>query len=320
MADTGLRVAVHAAQIPHESISTDDAEVFFSAIEAVLSKLGFHELTELYLFTSKKVDLVKESCFAISFDGDWQPFLGHTRGVNNSSKPPRLQITSPSHVLNVSRDWVKLGRPRDTERGRRRYAGRVFITRNRLFCDDQTLGTWQWDGEDPVERLRRCYDGVVEARREQELRIARNALSEAKRKEWDRDPAARELLVAAKRLFQRLEGEYLFKAFCDGFDWRQRFEIDEALRASIRECVLAKLKEKVDDPLADAFRFSAKQRLHRTGQGEMFEEISRRISTIRVRDESIESICDDFFKAIRAGQHGYEDASPTISRIVRRRR
>ncbi len=301
------------AEVPHAFISKEDAEIFSSALEAVLSELSFLELKDLYLFTNKKVDLIKEICIVISFDGDWQPFLGHTRGYNNSSKPARLQIASPSRVLDVSREWLRLGRPRDTGRGRQQHAGRVFVTRDRLLCDDQTLGTWQWDAGNPVERLRRFYDDVEKARLDEKLRVAMAAAGDAKRKEWDRDPAAKELLFSAKQLFQRIEREDCFDQFCRGFDWQKQFAIDEALRAGIRECVLAKLKGEIGESLAEeALRSSARERLQRTGQEDMFQEISRRISTMRVREvtppvlansrdelQSLQPICDDLFKVLR---------------------
>ena len=86
--------------VPHESISNDEADIFCSALEAVLQELSFPEL--------KKVHLSDEYGIVISFDKDWQPFLGNTYGYNNSSKPPRHPITSPSRVLDITKTWLKV--------------------------------------------------------------------------------------------------------------------------------------------------------------------------------------------------------------------
>jgi hypothetical protein len=119
--------------------------------------------------------------------------------------------------------------------------------------------------------------------------------------------------LSAKQLFQRVEREYLFDVCCSAFDSGKQFQIDEALRASIREIVLAKLKGEIaDSPAEEDYRSSARQRLQRSGQEDLFEEISRRVSTMRVREvippvlanspdelQSLQPICDDLFKVLR---------------------
>lgn len=294
------------AEVPHESISKDEAEQFCSALEAPLSKLSFHELKNLYLFTKKTVDRIKgQLCIVISFDGEWRPFLGHTRGYNNSSKPPRLAITSDSRVLDIARTSLKrLGEPN-------RLGGRVFIHQKCFLQDRGTLGTWRWDARDPVERLRRFYDSVEMASLDEESRNASDATAEAKRKELSGDPAAAELLLAAKQRFQRIGREYLFDIVCGGWDDGRQMVIDQARRDSLCACVRARLEDQMgNSPLAEFYRSLARKRLQGIGQEDLFEGIWRRASTFRVleelrakpadaREQHLKSICDDLFAATR---------------------
>jgi hypothetical protein len=292
-------------EVRYESISRDDAEEFCSAVEAVLTELSFPELKKLYLFTNKTVDRIKrEPCIVISFDGDWQPFLGHTRGLNNSSKPPRLAITSDRRVLDIARTSLK------RFAGPSRPGGRVFIHHKCFLHDRGALGTWQWDAGDPVERLRRFYDSVEMARLDEERRAASEATREAKRKEWDGDPAAAERLLAAKQHFQRIGEEHLFNDVCRAYELGRQIVIDQARRASVCACVRARREDQMgNSAFAELYRSSARQHLQDIGQEDLFEGIWHRASTLRVLEEChakpadkweqhFESMCDDLFKAI----------------------
>jgi hypothetical protein len=199
--------------------------------------------------------------------------------------------------------------------GERPAGGRVFINRGQVLrvrarSQKLTLGTWRWDAEDPVERLRRFYDSVEVARFDEECRTASDATGEAKHKEWGGDPAAAELLLAAKQRFQRIEGEHLFDVICRSYDDGRRVVIDQARRDSVCACVRARHEDQIgNSPLAELYRSSARKRLKDIGQEDLFEGIWRRASTLRVLEElrakpadkheqHFESICEDLFNAV----------------------
>lgn len=208
---TSIRNSMTRTVVPHEFISKDDADIFCSVLESVLHELSFLEL--------RKVRLFGKSGIVISFDKDWQPFLGHTLGYNNLSKPPRLAITSSNRVLDIAKTWLEgFGRPQS--------AGRVFVNRKGVVCVRQTLGTWQWDADDPVIRLRRFCDSIQNARFDEELRAASDSCIEAKHKETQGDPAAAALLSLAKQRLQRIDREYLFDLICRSYDDGTQFAKD----------------------------------------------------------------------------------------------
>ena len=118
-------------------ISAKEAAEFFAAVAVALKAATFDARSHIMLVGRLQWGV------AISFDGRWEPFLGHTLGYNNETKPPRLPIRERSRVLEVTKVWLmRLGRP---IRG-----GRVFINMNGVLCEGSFIGRWQWYGPDPV--------------------------------------------------------------------------------------------------------------------------------------------------------------------------
>lgn len=133
-------VLVVTMMIERIVISEAEARQFFRAVESAVSASDPAGLQTLRVVGRANPGL------AVSFDGRWNPFLGHTIGYNNAGKPARLPITEPSSVLTRAGRWLEdLGRP---EAG-----GRVFLTATGVASDHQTIGQWQWPGEDPVRAV-----------------------------------------------------------------------------------------------------------------------------------------------------------------------
>ncbi len=182
--------------VPHQRISSDDVKAFCSALEAVLRDLGYQDLKDLRLFRKG------EDGIAVSFDPDWQPFLNSTFGWHNSPSKPRWPIVSKSRVLDVARTWLM-------NLDERPPGGRVFISRERVVrvrdrSQKSILGTWGWDGDEPVATIRRIFESAVDARVNEARDAARKAIVEATLKKLHGDPAAEELYAEAREHLQRV--------------------------------------------------------------------------------------------------------------------
>lgn len=128
----------------HVHVSAQEADEFFTAVVFALKTQSYDDLARVMLIGRSHPGV------AISFDAEWEPFLGHTLGYNNYGKPPRLPIHQPSQVLYVAKVWLmRLGR---AIRG-----GRVFINANGVLCDGASIGQWDWRGEDPVSKVASIY-------------------------------------------------------------------------------------------------------------------------------------------------------------------
>jgi hypothetical protein len=115
----------------------------------VLTPLSFSELALVNLVGEFQWGVV------ISFDGEWAPFLGHTKGYNSPSKPPRLPIRRRSEVLEVAAAWLM-------KCGRDVAGGRVFINAKGVICEGASIGHWSWMGTDPVETVLDICRGLLQ--------------------------------------------------------------------------------------------------------------------------------------------------------------
>jgi hypothetical protein len=122
-----------------EIIAAEDADEFFLAIKNVLEPLTVFQLRAVRLARARRG-------IPISFDKGWGPFLGHTLGYNGPAKPPRLMLQSPNRVLGIVEIWL---RRMDTMPP----GGRVFIDEHGAKTYRQVVGTWNWKGDKPVDRL-----------------------------------------------------------------------------------------------------------------------------------------------------------------------
>ena len=59
-----------------EVIARDDASAFLRGIENTISKMLPEQIEAVYLYSFQRNAIV------VSFDGDWKPFFGYTRGYN----------------------------------------------------------------------------------------------------------------------------------------------------------------------------------------------------------------------------------------------
>jgi len=139
--------------VTHESISTVDAKAFCSAVEIALRDLGYQELKDLRLFRKHDDGIV------VSFEPDWQPFLNSTFGYHNRPSRPRWPINSQCRVLDVARTWLM-------NLDEQPAGGRVFISSERVVrvrdrSQKTTLGTWVWEGDEPVATTRRLFQSAV---------------------------------------------------------------------------------------------------------------------------------------------------------------
>ena len=135
------------ARVDHVKVSEAEAQEFFAALYEALVRSDDANLRRLRISGRSNDGL------PISFDGRWEPFLGHTIGYNNNSKPPRIPIAAPSRVLGRVELWLQhLDRPTA--------GGRVFLNNRGVTCDHQTIGTWEWPG-DLMHRFIVVYSGCI---------------------------------------------------------------------------------------------------------------------------------------------------------------
>jgi len=130
-------------KVPCIEVSHDEAEEFIEALEVQLNEMTPAERKEVYLL------LKERRALAISFSGQWQPFLGFTPGFNLPAQRSYLPegITVLDHVIDLLSAW-RLKRP----------GGRVFInmdTAQKVIGEQLlTICIWDWAGDDPVGKVK----------------------------------------------------------------------------------------------------------------------------------------------------------------------
>ena len=101
-----------------DDIGQDELGDFLITVKTTLAFMTPEQVNEVYLYVSQR------RAIAVSFDKDWQPFLGYTRGLNPPDK--RTLIRGIGDLLQVIRSkFQKL--PHD------RAGGRVFLTNDRAY-------------------------------------------------------------------------------------------------------------------------------------------------------------------------------------------
>lgn len=187
---------------PHETISATAAEEFFSALKDLLEPLQLSDIKSVRLARHTRRGI------AVSFDRDWQPFLGHTLGYNGPTKPPRLPLSVPTRVLGVVETWLKrleLGPP----------GGRVFLSKCGVITYRQEVGSWDWHGECPLSRLNALRDSLALRAELQRLHLE----SQAEIKRLHQKSEYRD--VARKAAFDALVAERKGDAVAAAHYWLQ---------------------------------------------------------------------------------------------------
>ncbi len=129
-------VSARNAQLIHEVISRQEASDFLRAIEITLAHMTRTQVEEVYLYVERR------NALAISFDSEWQAFLGYTRGYNQPEN--RTPLRGGGHVLGLVRSRLR-ARPHNVA------GGRVFFASERAFRvnedhTEDTLCWWIWLG------------------------------------------------------------------------------------------------------------------------------------------------------------------------------
>lgn len=137
---TNLNHLNQANNANHVRITGAEADELFRALHDALARVQDSDVQRLRVLGRSNNGL------PISFDGKWEPFLGHTIGYNNASKPPRIAIVAPSRVLGRAELWLR-------RLNRQPEGGRVFLSSHGVLCDHHSIGTWDWPGEDLLRRF-----------------------------------------------------------------------------------------------------------------------------------------------------------------------
>jgi hypothetical protein len=182
-----------AATTTDHHVSAKDADEFCLAVDDVLRRLSWREL--------RSVHLCRRSELAISFSNDWEPFIGHTFGFNNSTKPTRLAITRTTAVLSLTEEWLK--KSAGSIRG-----GRVFLSRTGIRRNTQTLGSWNWDAECPVIQVQRTTSSLESQLVDEAWQHSRSACEQA----WE---AAAKGDAASRDYYHSWAREYLGRVDCE---------------------------------------------------------------------------------------------------------
>jgi hypothetical protein len=115
-------------------LSREDVNEFTETIRQALEPLSKHELLYVHLIDKERV--------VISFS-QLHPFLGHTRGSNNESKPERLPLEANTRVLRIIGLLLKRHDPR---------GGRVFVTGHGVYSE-ACIGVLQWPSDHPEKLI-----------------------------------------------------------------------------------------------------------------------------------------------------------------------
>lgn len=122
-------------------VSREDGQAFMTSLEATIVGLSEQEAYTVYLVVESR------RAIAVSFDGDWRPFLGFTRGYN----PPdsRAYLESDLGFLNQLADALEqlaLESP----------GGRVFIRQynatKAIDGVEATLCIYDWPLSNPINQ------------------------------------------------------------------------------------------------------------------------------------------------------------------------
>src|SRR3989304_4521819 len=119
----------------------EDAQAFIAALEETIMSLSEREAYSVYLVVEAR------RAIAISFDGEWRPFLGFTRGYNPHDS--RAYLAPKLAFLDRIADALEsfaLERP----------GGRVFVgpydTRKLIDDVQVTLCVYDWPEGNPVHQ------------------------------------------------------------------------------------------------------------------------------------------------------------------------
>ena len=111
--------------------------------------MALAEREDVYLLLSER------NAIAISYSGQWRPFLGFTSGYNLPDRRRYLPegITVLDHIIDNLSTW-KLELP----------GGRVFINQDTaqkvIGRQLHTICIWDWQGENPVARVAKMMRNI----------------------------------------------------------------------------------------------------------------------------------------------------------------
>ena len=132
------------------TVPKDKVDMFFITLQDAFMRMHRSQLEELRLYVAKR------HAVTVSYDADWQPFMGFTAGYNDPDDRVLLDAT----------DWV-LGLVSRSLRAKR-YSipgGRMFLDADGAYRaphgSAEYLCWWNWRGMDIVEG---CLDLLEEAR------------------------------------------------------------------------------------------------------------------------------------------------------------
>ena len=163
--------------------------------------------------------------------------------------------------------------------------GRVFISGERVVrvrdrSQKSTLGTWTWDGDEPVATIRRLFESAVDARVEEAKDAAEKGMSEARHKRRRRDPTAEEHDAESRAHLQRVapdlgrDPQRLFDLLRKWGDDGEAEGVADAERECERLCLRARCAlEQGDRAVADVWWACARARLSPIGRDDRFESI-----------------------------------------------
>jgi len=134
----------------YANILPGEALEWENVIENALKLLDSNALESLCLSSP----LYSHDGVQVSFDRRGVPFLGHSRGFNNASKPLRLYLHKPCRVLTVTRQWLKLAG--------RSSAGRVFLNARGVASNFEQIGRWNWPDASPQDRIAAMYFRLID--------------------------------------------------------------------------------------------------------------------------------------------------------------
>ncbi len=80
-------------------IDRDNAKKFYQAVEAAFSRMSYEQLQEAYWYVDRR------NAIAVSFDKDWQPFIGYTSGYNELDD--RTRLNGGGEIIKLAQDNFK---------------------------------------------------------------------------------------------------------------------------------------------------------------------------------------------------------------------
>ncbi len=127
---------------PPVRISARESKIFINSIMDALSCLSRSDLFDLYLF--------KEDDLVLSFDAEYQPFIGRTHGYNRIEQRVPVQQFNNIVFASIADGLEAIGRDIS--------GGRVFINKDCAYINNdgliRTFLTFRWRGKDPIYQIK----------------------------------------------------------------------------------------------------------------------------------------------------------------------